>query len=170
MQNFDVTFYQALLIGIGATAFMDIWSFLQRRLLGIAGLNYALVGRWIAHMAKGQFWHRMIGAAPPCSGEALIGWTAHYAIGVVFAGFLLLAFGEGWSQEPTLGPALLVGILSVAAPFFVMQPAFGLGIAAARTPNPSAARLKSIIAHLSFGLGLYISAVGLNFADRLWGG
>ena len=53
-------------------------------------------------------------------------------------------------QHPTLLPALIVGIGTVAAPYFVMQPAMGL--------RPSAAaRLHSLITHAMFGLGLYLA-------------
>jgi len=56
------------------------------------------------------------------------------------------------------GPALAVGIGTVAAPFFLMQPGMGAGIAASRTPRPNAARLQSLLTHAVFGLGLYVSA------------
>src|SRR5690606_908165 len=36
----------ALLIGAGATLFMDMLAALQKHLLGVRPLNYALVGRW----------------------------------------------------------------------------------------------------------------------------
>jgi hypothetical protein len=50
---------------------------------------------------------------------------------------------------------LLVGVATVAAPFLVMQPGMGAGIAASRTPRPGAARLQSLVTHTVFGLGLY---------------
>ena len=43
-----------------------------------------------------------------------------------------------------------------------MQPAYGLGIAASKTTRPIAARLKSLMSHGIFGLGLYMSAVTVN--------
>jgi hypothetical protein len=58
-------------------------------------------------------------------------------------------------RHPTIGPALIVGVGSVAAPFLVMQPGMGAGIAASRTPRPSAARLQSLVTHAIFGVGLY---------------
>ena len=58
-------------------------------------------------------------------------------------------------RHPTIGPALIVGIGSVAAPLLVMQPGMGAGIAASRTPRPAAARLQSLLTHAIFGLGLY---------------
>ena len=88
-------------------------------------------------------------------GERLIGWTAHYAIGIAFAATLLAIYGIEWACRPTLGPALLVGIGSVVAPFLLMQPGMGAGIAASRTANPAAARFQSLLTHTIFGLGLY---------------
>jgi hypothetical protein len=55
--------------------------------------------------------------------------------------------------------ALIIGLGSVAAPFFIMQPAMGAGIAASRTPKPWAARMRSVATHFVFGIGLYIAGV-----------
>lgn len=85
----------------------------------------------------------------------LIGWTAHYLIGIGFAAILPIIWGVEWIHQPTLGPALIVGIGTVAAPFLVMQPGMGAGIAASRTPRPAAARLQSLATHAISGLGLY---------------
>ncbi|MDF3832969.1 DUF2938 domain-containing protein [Cupriavidus basilensis] len=145
----------ALLIGAGATAATDIWAAAQKRLLGIPPLDYALVGRWLAHLARGRFRHDPIAASPPVQGERLIGWIAHYLIGMAFAALLLVFWGLDWTRHPTLGPALIVGIGSVAAPFLLMQPGMGAGVAASRTPRPAAARLHSLVTHGIFGLGLY---------------
>ena len=56
-------------------------------------------------------------------------------------------------------PALLAGLFSLAAPFFILQPALGFGVAASRTPAPAAARLRSVKSHLVFGPGLYLAAM-----------
>jgi len=144
-----------LVTGVGATAVMDLWGIARRSLLGIPAPDYGLVGRWLAYMPRGRFCHDAIAASPPVKGERLIGWTAHYFIGVAFAAVLLGIWGLAWIQEPTLGPAFIVGIGTVAAPFLVMQPGMGAGIAASRTPRPGAARRQSLITHAIFGLGLY---------------
>jgi Protein of unknown function (DUF2938) len=52
----------------------------------------------------------------------------------------------------------MVGLATVAAPFLILQPAFGAGIAASLTPRPNIARVRSLLTHLSFGLGLYLAA------------
>ena len=145
----------SVLTGAGATAVMDIWGLARKQLLGNPAPNYALVGRWLANMARGRFRPEPIAATPSVQGERLIGWTAHYLIGIAFAAVLLALWGLDWARQPTLAPALIVGIVSVAAPFLVMQPGMGAGIAASRTPRPSAARLQSLVTHTVFGLGLY---------------
>ena len=123
-----------------------------------------MVGRWIGHLPRGRFIHPNIGKAEPVAAEAAIGWIAHYAIGVVFAALLLRIAGPQWAQHPTFLPALLVGIGTVAAPFFILQPGMGAGIAASRTPNPPVARLRSLMAHASFGVGLYLAGLACRAA------
>jgi len=71
---------------------------------------------------------------------------------------LLGVVGVTWTQQPTLAPALLFGVLSVAAPFFILQPGLGAGIAASKTLHPNTARLRSLMAHAVFGAGLYLTA------------
>lgn len=148
----------ALSIGLGATAMMDVWVIARQRLLGIPPPNYGLVGRWLAYLTRGRFRHDPIAASPPVRGERAIGWTAHYVIGIAFAAILLALWGLDWARHPTLVPALIVGIGSVAAPFLLMQPGMGAGIAASRTPRPAAARIQSLLTHAIFGLGMYAAA------------
>ena len=144
----------AVLIGAGATAVMDTWTLVRKQLLGIP-FSYGLVGRWLAYLPRGRFRHEPIAASPAVPGERVVGWTAHYLVGIAFAAVLLALWGLDWVRQPTLGPALIVGIGSVAAPFLVLQPGMGAGIAASRTPRPAAARFQSVITHAIFGLGLY---------------
>lgn len=147
-----------LLVGIGATLVMDLWALVLRHVYGVSGLDYRMVGRWLGHMLRGRFRHEAIGRAAPVAGEAAIGWLVHYGIGIGFAAGLVAAAGTVWLQAPSLTPALLTGLATVAAPWLVMQPAFGLGIAASRAPDPLQARLRSLVTHLVFGTGLYAAA------------
>lgn len=150
----------ALLLGAGATAFMDIVALVQNRLFGIPSLNYAMVGRWFGHLLGGAFIHRPIGKSRPIRGEAALGWIAHYLIGVAFAAMFLVLVGAGWLSRPALMPALVFGVMTVLVPFLVLQPGMGAGIAARKLPEPNAARLRSLFAHFSFGLGLWITGLG----------
>ncbi|MBS0335378.1 MAG: DUF2938 domain-containing protein [Proteobacteria bacterium] len=154
-----------VLIGIGATAFMDAWlSFLK--LMGVPTLNLAMVGRWVGHLGRGRVAHAAIGKSAPIPGELAWGWLTHYAVGVAFAGLLAKVQGAGWLQNPTVLPAVLVGMCTVVAPLFVMQPAMGAGFAASRTPTPLKNCFRSLANHTVFGLGLYLSAVAIEWAAQ----
>jgi hypothetical protein len=146
--------FNAGLIGAGATAFLDLVSVARARLTRTPMPDYALVGRWLAHLARGRFFHDSISKSAPIEGESPIGWIAHYLTGIAFAAILLTVWPQ-WARQPTLVPALIVGIGSVAAPFLLMQPGMGAGLFARRTANPKAARLRSLITHAIFGVGLY---------------
>ncbi len=152
----------AIAVGIGATLIMDLWNLFLKRSFSIPSLNYCLLGRWLRHMPEGTLRHASITAAPKKSLECTVGWMAHYTMGVVFAlAFVVLTSGD-WLARPTLLPALLFGLGTVVFPFFIMQPSFGLGVAASRTPKPTQARLKSLVTHTVFGFGLYVSARGVS--------
>lgn len=157
----------AIAIGIGASLIMDIWNLFLKRTFGMPSLNYCLLGRWLRHMPGGTLRHASITAAPSKSLECTVGWIAHYTIGVVFALVFVVPTAGGWLTRPTLLPALVYGIATVAFPFFIMQPSLGLGIAASRTPNPTQARLKSLMTHAVFGVGLYACALGMSYVLRV---
>ncbi len=154
-----------VLIGSGATFVMDVWlTFLKR--LGVQTLNFAFIGRWVGHLLRGRFAHAAIGKAAPIPAELALGWIAHYATGIAFAGLLVAIVGIGWTGAPTLLPALLVGMGTVAAPLLVMQPAMGSGFLASKTPTPLKNCARSVANHGVFGLGLYLSAVLLAWLAR----
>lgn len=150
---------RAALIGIGATVVFDLWAAFLRRFFGAPASNWGFVGRWFGHFPRGRFVHHSIAQASPVRGELIIGWGAHYAIGIVFAALLVAICGLDWARNPTVLPALIFGLVTLSAPFFVMQPAMGAGIAASKTPKPAQARLRSIAGHTVFGIGLYASAL-----------
>jgi hypothetical protein len=137
-----------LLVGAGATAATDLWSLARKGLFDIAPPDFGLVGRWIAHMPRGSFRHESIAAAPAVRGERLLGWVAHYLIGIAFAGVLLGVWGTDWMRQPRLAPALVVGAATVVAPLFLLQPAMGHAFSPRRA-------FHSLVMHLVFGFGLY---------------
>ncbi|MEP7052804.1 MAG: DUF2938 domain-containing protein [Pseudomonadota bacterium] len=149
---------RALLIGIGATLTMDLWAALLRK-FGVPSLNFAFLGRWLGHLPEGRWRHPSIAQAAPVKGEAVIGWCAHYSIGVGFALLLLWGFGLSWARSPSVLPALFVGVVTVAAPWFVLQPALGAGIASSKTAAPLRNSLKSLVTHVVYGFGMYLAAL-----------
>lgn len=151
---------KVVVTGVIATAIMDIVSSTMRYLGLFDSPDYRLLGRWIGHMLMLRtFAHKSIAGARRIPFETGIGWVAHYATGVALAAMLLAIVGSQWLQSPTLIPALLAGFATISLPLFIMQPAFGLGVAARLSSNPRKALLRSLLNHLSFGLGLYSAAV-----------
>lgn len=157
-----MVFIYTVAIGSGATLALDLWQLALKR-FGVATLNFALLGRWVGHAARGRWAHASIAKATPIRYEVALGWLAHYAIGIVFAGLLLLTVGTGWALSPSLAPALAIGVATVVAPLFIMQPAMGAGIAFSNTPRPLFNSLKSLANHSVFGLGLYVSAAAVAY-------
>lgn len=146
---------QALVMGVVATAFLDLWQRLVARGLGVPATNWALVGRWFSYLPRGRVIHAGIVTSDPVRFEAAVGWIAHYVVGLTYGAIYLawvhLVLGSG----PTLGTALVFGTVTVLAPWCVMQPGMGLGLCARRAPNPTLVRVHSLSGHVVFGAGLY---------------
>lgn len=157
----DPLFLQTMLLGLGATAVMDVGLALQSR-LGIPNTGFAMVGRWVGHFRRGVFRHAAIAKATPVPGERVLGWLTHYLIGMAFAALQVGLQGRNWLAQPTLLPALAFGVLTVAAPWFVMQPALGAGMLARKTQTPLRNGLRSLVNHATYGAGLYLTAVTLS--------
>lgn len=162
MQSFPVIAHTAL-VGIGATAVMDVWLVVLAR-LGVPTTSFGLVGRWVAHFARGRFAHAAIAKAEPVAHELGLGWLTHYLVGVFYAGLLVAVQGTAWLEAPTLLPALAFGAVTVAVPWFVMQPAMGAGFASTKTPAPLTNCVRSLANHAVFGAGLYLAAAVLRRA------
>jgi hypothetical protein len=163
MNNPALSLISAILIGLGATLTFDLWALFLKQAFKITPSNFCLVGRWLRYMPEGIFTHSNIASAPQKSAECTVGWIAHYMIGITFAIVFVALAGNNWLQHPTLIPAIAFGVVTVLMPFFIMQPALGLGFAASKMPNPTQARLRSLMNHTSFGVGLYLFGLLANW-------
>ena len=159
----------AVFIGIGGTVILDLWAALLQRFFGVPATNWAMVGRWVGHMPRGRFIHENIGKAAPVSGELAIGWVVHYAIGIGYGLLLVGLWGAEWLRQPTLLPPMILALGLLVAPYLIMIPGMGSGIAGAKTPKPNVTRLKSLVGHSVFGLGMYVTALvaEAGFGDTL---
>ncbi|MGL4811436.1 MAG: DUF2938 family protein [Beijerinckiaceae bacterium] len=146
---------KALVIGGGATLVLDLWALLLNRLFGFGLPNWALVGRWVAHLPRGQFVHADIAQAQPVANELALGWVFHYAVGVLFAAVTLLLGGAAWAAQPTWPLPLAVGLITVGCGWFILQPGMGAGIAASKKPDRARIRTLNIVGHIVFGLAMW---------------
>lgn len=161
--NLTLSLISAIVIGIGATLTADLLALFLKAAFKIASPNYCVVGRWLRYMPEGIFKHSNIASTPQKSAECAVGWLAHYVIGVIFGIAFVVLVGNNWLQRPTLIPAIAFGVVTVLAPFFIMQPLFGLGFAASNTSHPIQARFRSLMNHTAFGIGIYLFALLLNW-------
>jgi hypothetical protein len=163
MNTLALSLISAIFIGLGATLTFDLWALFLNHAFKITPSNICLVGRWLRYMPEGTFKHSNIVLAPPKRAECTVGWIAHYMIGITFAIVFVALVGNPWLQHPTLIPAIVFGVVTVLAPFSIMQPSFGLGFAASKLSNPTPARVRSLMNHTAFGIGLYLFAVLVNW-------
>ncbi|NIN36168.1 MAG: DUF2938 family protein, partial [Gammaproteobacteria bacterium] len=118
--------------------------------------NWGMVGRWFGHISRGVFIHRPIAESESIAYEKLIGWVAHYAIGIFYGFLYLYIVVVLLSSTPTFLSALVFALATLIAPWFILQPGLGLGIFGRKAPQPYALRLLSISMHTVFGCGLYL--------------
>lgn len=152
------TVYAFLIIGIGGTLVLDIYAWAMAKFFNLPATNWLLVGRWIGHMKSGVFVQPTLASAPKIRGELIIGWLTHYVIGITYGLILMLCVNAQWLQAPSVLATLVVAWVGILAPYFIMMPGMGFGVAGSKTPNPTATRVKSLVGHTIFGLGMFLTA------------
>lgn len=151
----ELTIY-GVQIGVIATIGMDVWAAVVKYVLRLPTADWAMVGRWFGHMPQGRFVHRPISESAPIPNELVIGWIGHYTTGVMYGLAYLYIVQIFLSSEPSLNSALVFGLITLVAPWFVMQPAMGAGVFATKTTRPGLMRLINLSMHSVFGASLYI--------------
>lgn len=152
---------KTILIGLGATIVIDSVLYIAG-VFGSPSRGILFVGRWLAYMTKGKYYHHTIIETPSVVNELIIGQIAHYTIGILFAFLLVAIYGNKWLSKPTLFPTMIIALITLITPFFILQPALGFGIAFSNRPEQGQLILKSLIIHLAYGFGLYLSAKTIN--------
>jgi len=150
-------FIVGVIVGVLATVTMDAVAVIALR-LGIGGRGQRrtgpdLIGRWVGYLLQGKFRHTDILQTPPLRGELLLGFTAHYLIGIVltlvYLGFLVVTH-----TMPTALSAILYGTATTVLPWFVMFPSQGMGWLGWEAPGDAHLARASLFNHIVFGLGI----------------
>jgi len=58
--------------------------------------------------------------------------------------------------RPTFISALLFGLITVMASWFILQPGLGMGVLARNAPDPWLKRMNSLIIHSVFGMAIFV--------------
>ena len=146
----------AIIIGVLATAFLDIFSILLSATIGTPKTEWRFIGRWFLLMRKGKFIHEHISKSEHAQGELAFGWFMHYMIGIGWSLLYFYWIFMAKESSPTLLTASFFGIITLTVPYLILQPALGHGFFAQKHPRPVAMPILSFLSHLSFGQALFV--------------
>ncbi len=124
------------------------------RFFAIEPPNWGLVGRWVFHLKHGVVFHPDIQAAQKAVGKIRIGWAFHYGVSIVYGVLFIALIGADWLGEPSFLPVWVFPIAQSPRDGFYCIPAWELGIALLKTPNPLFGRAMGLLGHTVFGLGI----------------
>jgi hypothetical protein len=150
-------FIVGVIVGILATLTMDAMAVIALQ-FGIAGRGPRrsgpdLIGRWIGYLLQGKFRHTDILQTRPLRGELLLGFAAHYSIGIVLV-LVYLSLLALAHATPTALSAILYGTATTVLPWFLMFPSQGMGWLGWDAPGDAHLARASLFNHIVFGLGI----------------
>jgi Protein of unknown function (DUF2938) len=147
-----------LLIGVIATLTMDILGAILRRAHWVMSVPPALIGRWVAAVARGQPFQANIQNATPVRHEVAIALLTHYVVGITFATvYLSVTMRLGVSPRSAVA-AVTFGLATCVFPWLLMFPAMGFGLFGSRGPADTQIFLSSLTGHAAFGIGIWLGA------------
>ena len=145
--------------GVLGTLMMDVLNHLVSRTGLILKIDVRMIGRMSAGWARGRFRYDSPSQIEPNAYELMLGYTAHYAIGLVLAAIFVI----GWDKVVggPLSPlwALAYGFATTVASEFLVYPSMGLGVCGRLSPEGIRAPLSPLANHLFFGAGMAVAVV-----------
>lgn len=142
-------------VGVAATVTMDVLASVSRRVGLAAGAKGQWVGRWYLGIARGEFVHSNIAAAPEQTGEKRAALVGHYAIGIALAVLYVVGAGRLGVSPGVFLVALGYGFATCVFPWFLVYPALGFGWFGLRGPPELRLFTSSLMNHLFYGFGLW---------------
>lgn len=153
--------YTALITGIAGTIAMDLSNYAFSRVGLILKIDVAMIGRMAAGWAKGRFSYGNPSELKSVTHETLLGYLAHYVIGISLAVVYLAAWELSVDGPPSPYWATLYGFVTTAVSEFYVYPSMGLGVCGRRSPERLKAGLSPVVNHLFFGLGMGVAVACL---------
>jgi hypothetical protein len=146
------------LMGVAATATMDLLAIASGRIGLTAGAKGEWVGRWYLGMLRGRFVHADIATTPRQAGEKQAALAGHYVIGVILAVFYFAVVRWFGLSPDGFFLALGYGFATTVFPWFLVLPSLGFGALGLKGPPELKLFRSSLVNHLSYGIGLWWSA------------
>jgi len=142
-------------VGIAATVTMDVMASVSRKVRFTAGPKGQWIGRWYLGIARGQFVHSNIAAAPEQAAEKRTALIGHYVIGIALAVLYVAGAGRLGLSPSSLLVAVGYGFATCVFPWFLVFPAIGFGFFGLRGPPELKLFISSLMNHLYYGFGLW---------------
>jgi hypothetical protein len=157
-----VNLLAGLLTGFAGTVTMDVLAGVSGKLGLATGAKGEWMGRWYLGLAKGQFVHTDITAAPEQPGEMRAALVGHYLIGMSLAVVYVIGVEFVGVSPASFLVAVGYGLGTCLFPWFLVFPALGFGVFGRKGPPELTLFRASVLNHLGYGLGLWWSVQALR--------
>ena len=147
-----------VIVGVAATVTMDVLGSVARKAGLAAGAKGIWVGRWYLGIARGQFVHSDIAAAPELAGEKRAALVGHYVIGIVLAVVYVVGAGLLGISPAVFLVAIGYGLATCVFPWFLVLPSLGFGAFGLKGPKDLRLFTSSLLNHAFYGFGLWWTA------------
>jgi len=148
-----------IVAGIIGTTVMDLMNNLVARTGLLLKIDMLILGRMAAGWTHGRFLYKHPDEMEQVPGEMIYGYLTHFAIGIGLA-MPFIAFWELLFENPiTPFGAIMYGISTTAASFFLVYPSIGLGVCGTKHPERIKAFASPLANHFFYGVGLAIAVV-----------
>lgn len=140
--------------GILGTLAMDLLNYLFARIGIILTIDLQMIGRMSAGWTRRRFRYHHPDEMEPVANEKLYGYITHYAIGLGLAVTYLLGWDilVGGPASPVW--ALVYGITTTAASWFIIYPSLGQGALGRKSQYGIKSAYSALANHLFFGIGM----------------
>ena len=145
--------------GVLGTLAMDLLNNLVARTGLFVKIDVAMIGRMAAGWIHGRFRYEHPDEMEQVPNETVYGYLAHFAIGVGLALPFVLSW-DFWLGGP-VSPlwAVIYGVTTTTASFFLVYPSMGFGAFGRRSPEKVKAFITPLANHFFYGVGLSVGVI-----------
>lgn len=146
----------AVVAGVLGTLAMDLLNNLVARTGVFLKIDVGMIGRMTAGWTRGRFRYSHPGEMKQVPGEIPYGYATHYAIGVGLSVLYVLGWDVLIGGPASPAWAVVYGVATTGASYFLVYPSVGLGMFGRRSPEGIRAVLSPLANHFFYGVGLAV--------------